>query len=446
MNQGRWCRNAAVLAAAILSGAPSCPAASAEVLLLHADRLLEVRSGSLVHDAVVLVDGEQIRAAGPRAAVTVPAGARVVELGDRTLLPGLFDMHVHLSLGSRRPKRFAQFFFDGPVDAALRAADNARATLAVGFTSVRSAGDNDFIDVALDKAIAAGFAVGPRIVPAGYQISMTGGHGDDTGFPPGIFEYGPEQGIADGPEKLLRAVRYQIKHGARVIKLMVTGGVSGFERTLDIQQFSDEEMRTVVEEAKRNKIKVLAHAEALAGTLAALRAGVDSIEHGSQLDDEAIRLMKKQGTYLVPTPLVSQETMANAPAEVQAKGLEERRRAAESLRKAIRAGVKIAYGTDAGAMPHGRNAQQFALLVAAGMSPLDAIRSATLAAADLMGVADRGALEPGLLADVVAVPGDPLADVHAMEHVDFVMKGGVIFQAPPGGTPGERPRLSSSTR
>jgi imidazolonepropionase-like amidohydrolase len=432
MNQGRWCRNAAVLAAAILSGAPSCPAASAEVLLLHADRLLEVRSGSLVHDAVVLVDGEQIRAAGPRAAVTVPAGARVVELGDRTLLPGLFDMHVHLSLGSRRPKRFAQFFFDGPVDAALRAADNARATLAVGFTSVRSAGDNDFIDVALDKAIAAGFAVGPRIVPAGYQISMTGGHGDDTGFPPGIFEYGPEQGIADGPEKLLRAVRYQIKHGARVIKLMVTGGVSGFERTLDIQQFSDEEMRTVVEEAKRNKIKVLAHAEALAGTLAALRAGVDSIEHGSQLDDEAIRLMKKQGTYLVPTPLVSQETMANAPAEVQAKGLEERRRAAESLRKAIRAGVKIAYGTDAGAMTHGRNAEQFALLVEAGMSPLDAIRSATLNAADLMGVGDRGTLEAGQLADIVAVPGDPLADVHAMEHVDFVMKGGVIYHGATG--------------
>jgi imidazolonepropionase-like amidohydrolase len=427
--------------AAVLAWALAPGALRAEVLALAADRLIEVRSGRVVRDAVVVVDGERIRAAGPRATVAVPSGARVVELGNRTLLPGLFDMHVHLSSKSTRPKKFLQYFFDGPIDSALRAADNARATLAAGFTSVRSAGDNDFIDVALDKAIENGFAVGPRIVPAGYQISMTGGHGDDTGFPPGVFEHGPEQGIADGPQQLLRAVRYQIKHGARVIKLMVTGGVGGFERTLDVQQFSEEEMRTVVEEAKRNRVKVLAHAEALAGTLAALRAGVDSIEHGSQLDDEAIRLMKQKGTYLVPTPLVGVEDkqVANFPEEILAKSREERRRAAESLRRAIRAGVKIAYGTDAGAMPHGRNAQQFALLVAAGMSPLDAIRSATLAAADLMGVADRGALEPGLLADVVAVPGDPLADVHAMEHVDFVMKGGVIFHAPPGRTPGKSP-------
>jgi imidazolonepropionase-like amidohydrolase len=430
---------ATVLAGLAWALAPG--ALRSEVLALTADRLVEVRSGRVVRDAVVVVDGERIRAAGPRATVAVPAGARVVELGNRTLLPGLFDMHVHLSSKSTRPKKFLDYFFDGPIDSALRAADNARATLAVGFTSVRSAGDNDFIDVALDKAIENGFAVGPRIVPAGYQISMTGGHGDDTGFPPGVFEHGPEQGIADGPQQLLRAVRYQIKHGARVIKLMVTGGVGGFERTLDVQQFSEEEMRTVVEEAKRNRVKVLAHAEALAGTLAALRVGVDSIEHGSQLDDEAIRLMKQKGTYLVPTPLIGEEDkqVANYPEEILAKSREERRRAAESLRKAIRAGVKIAYGTDAGAMPHGRNAEQFALLVAAGMSPLDAIRSATLAAADLMGVTDRGALEPGLLADVVAVPGDPLADVHAMEHVDFVMKGGVIFHAPSGGTPGERP-------
>jgi imidazolonepropionase-like amidohydrolase len=420
---------AAVLALLVAALAPA--AGRAEVLVLAADRLLEVRSGRVVHDAVVVVEGERIRAAGPRATVAVPAGARVIELGNRTLLPGLFDMHVHLSSGSARPKKFIQFFFDSAVDSALRAADNARATLAVGFTSVRSAGDNDFIDVALDKAIANGFAVGPRITPAGYQISMTGGHGDDTGFPPGVYEHRPEEGIADGPEQLLHAVRYQIKHGARVIKMMATGGVAGFERTLDVQQFSDEEMRTVVEEAKRNRLKVMVHAEALAGTLAALRAGVDSIEHGSQLDDEAIRMMKEKGTYLVPTPLVGAEDITvDYPEEMQVKSREERRRAAESLGKAIRAGVKIAYGTDAGAMPHGHNARQFAMLVEAGMSPLAAIRSATLAAADLMGVADRGALEPGLLADVVAVPGDPLADVRTLEHVDFVMKGGAVFLQP----------------
>ncbi|HEV3457669.1 MAG TPA: amidohydrolase family protein [Thermoanaerobaculia bacterium] len=430
MNQEGWRAGMAVRVrvAALLIGTLAPTAARAEVLALTADRMIEVRSGRVVHDAVVIVEGERIKAAGPRAAVAVPVGARVVELGNRTLLPGLFDMHVHLSSGSTRPKKFIQFFFDGAVDEALRAADNARATLAAGFTSVRSAGDNDYIDVALDKAIEEGFAIGPRITPAGYQISMTGGHGDDTGFPPGVYEHTPEQGIADGPQQLLRAVRYQIKHGARVIKLMVTGGVSSFERSLDVQQFSEEEMRTVVEEARRNRVKVLAHAEALAGTLAAVLAGVDSIEHGSQLDDEAIRLMKEKGTYMVPTPLAGLEDVnRDWPEEMKAKSSEERRRATASLTKAIRAGVKIAYGTDAGAIAHGRNARQFALLVEAGMSPLDAIRSATLAAADLLGTPDRGTLEPGQLADVVAVPGDPLADVHAMEQVDFVMRGGVIF-------------------
>jgi imidazolonepropionase-like amidohydrolase len=422
----------AVAIAVLLAGASNPAAAGAEVLAITANRMIDVRTGRVVDDAVVVVEGERIQAVGARTAVALPAGARVVALGDRTLLPGLFDMHVHLSVGSARPGRFAQYLFDSAVDSALRAADNARATLAAGFTSVRSAGDNDFIDVALAKAIAEGFASGPRITPAGYQISMTGGHGDDTGFPPGVFEHGPEQGIADGPQQLLHAVRYQIKHGARVIKLMVTGGVASFERTLDVQQFSEEEMRTVVEEAKRNGLKVLAHAEALAGTLAALHAGVDSIEHGSQLDDEAIRLMKEQGTYLVPTPYVgvAHGAAGDLPDEMAAKGREERRRAAESLRKAIRAGVKIAYGTDAGVYPHGENARQFALLVDAGLSPLDAIRSATLAAADLLGVTDRGIIAPGQLADLVAASGNPLTDVRALEHLDFVMKGGVIVRGP----------------
>jgi imidazolonepropionase-like amidohydrolase len=187
-------------------------------------RLLDVRSGHLIEDAVVLVAGDRISAAGARSAVAVPVGARWIELGDRTMLPELFDVHVHLSLGGPHPHEFTEDVFNGPVDGALKAADNARLTLLAGFTSVRSAGDNDFIDVALKKAIENGIAVGPRIVPAGYQISMTGGHGDNTGWPPGVFETGPEQGVADGPEKLLRAVRYQIKHGAEVIKMMGSGG------------------------------------------------------------------------------------------------------------------------------------------------------------------------------------------------------------------------------
>jgi imidazolonepropionase-like amidohydrolase len=225
-------------------------------------------------------------------------------------------------------------------------------------------------------------------------------------------------------------VRYQIKHGARVIKLMVSGGVLSFERALDVQQFSEEEMRTVVEEARRNGLKVMAHSHGLAGTLAAVRAGVASIEHGTLLSAAAIDLMKERGTYLVPTPLAATIDLSRAPAAIQAKAEEADRNSRGSLTNAIRAGVKIAFGTDAGVAPHGQNARQFALLVERGMTPLAALQAATVTAADLLGVTDRGALEPGLLADVVAVSGNPLADVRALERVDFVMKGGEVAREP----------------
>ncbi len=429
----------AVLALGAAPGlaAPQAPAPApapppADIVVLRAARLLDVRDGRIVRDAAVVVEGNRIRAAGAAAGIAVPAGARVVELGDRTLLPGLFDMHVHLSVGGRNRRPF-EAIFDGPIDGALRAADNARTTLAAGFTTVRSAGDNDFIDVVLAKAIERGIATGPRITPAGYQISMTGGHGDEDGWPPGYFEMGPEQGVADGPEKLLRAVRYQIKHGARVIKMTVTAGVLGFEATYDAQQFSEEEMRTVVDEARRAGLKVMAHAHGLAGTLAALRAGVASIEHGSQLDDEAVRLMKARGVYLVPTAYINTaggKDMTGYPAEIRAKSEAATSVAGGSLDRAIRAGVKIAFGTDAGPIPHGENAREFAVLVRHGMTPLAAIQAATLAAADLLGVDDRALLVPGRLADVIAVPGDPLADIRALEHVDFVMKDGAIVRQP----------------
>jgi imidazolonepropionase-like amidohydrolase len=421
------------LAPLLLALALAAPAAlPAETVVLHAARLLDVRTGRMVHPAAVVVEGDRIRAAGAAAEISAPAGSRILELGDRTLLPGLFDMHVHLSVGGRNLQRF-EGIYSGPIDNAYRAADNARTTLLAGFTTVRSAGDSDFIDVALGKAIERGIAEGPRIVPAGYQISMTGGHGDEDGWPPGVFELGPEQGVADGPERLLRAVRYQIKHGARVIKMMVTAGVLGFEATYDAQQFSEEEMRTVVDEARRNGLKVMAHAHGLAGTLAALRAGVASIEHGSQLDDEAVRMMKARGVYLVPTAYINSgggKDLAGYPELIRAKAAAATKAAGASLERAIRAGVKIAFGTDAGPLPHGENAREFAVLVAHGMTPLAAIQAATIAAADLLGVDDRAVLEPGRLADVVAVPGDPLADVRAMEHVDFVMKGGAIVRRP----------------
>ena len=421
-------KSGALFALAILTFLKPLPSA-AEVVAIYADRMIDVRTGKVVGPALIIAEGDRIRYAGPRTQEALPSGAHRIDLGDHTLLPGLFDMHVHLSIGSAKVTSFAERVYAGSIDDTLQAADNARLTLLAGFTSVRSAGDNYFIDVALDKAIEKGVAVGPRIVPAGYQISMTGGHGDENGWPPGAFEYGPEQGIADGPEKLLRAVRYQIKHGARVIKMMVTGGVIGFG-AIEVQQFSDEEMRTVVDEAGRNGLKVMAHAEALKGTIAAVRAGVASIEHGDRLDDEVIGLMKARGTYLVPTPLADVKNFTGFPDEWRLKGEELRKGSKASLEKAIRAGIKIAYGTDAGPVPHGQNARQFAMLVDSGMKSLAAIQAATIAAADLTGVSDRGALESGLLADIIAVPGNPLNDIRTLEQVDFVMKGGVVYREP----------------
>jgi len=405
------------------------PARAATVV--RADRMLDVRTGTIVPGAAVAVDGEHITYAGPAAGFAVSPADTVVDLGDVTLLPGLMDLHTHLTIGSTKPRRRGSFSIGTQADTTLRAAHNARATLYAGFTTVRELGAWYFIDVALGQAVDKGLAVGPRVVPSGYQISMTGGHGDDLGWPPGVFETGPEQGVADGRAALLHAVRYQLKHGARVIKLMATAGVLSLESTPDARQFSDEELRTVVEEAHRDQVKVAAHAHGLAGILAAVRAGVDSIEHGSQADEEACRMMKERGTYLVPTAWINTGggvDRSALPPEVAAKGRAISAQAKESLRLAIREGVPIAYGTDAGVYPHGLNANDFPVLVDAGMSPLDAIRSATLRAADLLGVDDRGALEPGLLADVIAVPGNPLDDVTVLQHVTFVMQGGKVFR------------------
>lgn len=399
--------------------------AQAEPVALRAARLLDVRAGTIVENAVVVVDGNKIA----EVRRDVPAGAKVVDLGDVTLLPGLFDMHVHLDVGRGEHGGRLDAMTAGPVDNTIQAVENARTTLMAGFTSVRSCGSNDFIDVALKNAVERGAIVGPRITPSGYQISMTGGHGDNVGFPEGVFELTPKQGIADGPPNLLFAVRYQLKHGAEVIKLTATAGVLGLERTATARQFSDEELRTIVEEARRNGVKVAAHAHGREGIIAAVRAGVDSIEHGSQLDDEGLALMKARGTYLVPT-LYAQlpQKERQMPALVQSKGAAMLAASNEMFPKALRSGIKIAYGTDAGVFPHGQNAKDFALMVGFGMKPLDAIRSATIAAADLLGVSDRGAIAPGLLADIIAVRGNPLDEVTTLERVVFVMKDGAIVK------------------
>jgi len=396
-------------------------------IAIRAARLLDVRRGVFVANPVVVVKGDRIQSVG----TDVPPGAETIDLGAATLVPGLFDMHTHLSVGGTVKMRGVSAMTATPADTTIQATVNARETLLAGFTSVRECGSNDFIDVALKNAIDRGAIAGPRITPAGYQISMTGGHGDVVGFPPGVFELSPKEGIADGKENILFAVRYQLKHGAEVIKVMATGGVLGEERTATARQYSDEELRTVVEEAHRNGVRVEAHAHGLEGILAAVRAGVDSIEHGSMMNDEAIRLMKAQGTFLVPTLYVSQpssNTGAGMSQHVKEKGLQMGAEANANFPKAVRAGVRIAYGTDAGVYPHGLNAREFGVLVDHGMTSIDAIRAATIWAADLLGVSDRGSIEPGFVADLVAVREDPLRNVRTFESVAFVMKGGIVYR------------------
>jgi imidazolonepropionase-like amidohydrolase len=418
-------------AGAAFAAAPPSPEVEPTVAL-HAARLLDVRTGKLVEDALVVVEGDRIAYAGPAAGHALAAAALRLELGDATLLPGLMDLHTHLTVGvaSGEPRRRGPMLLGQP-DITLRAAANARATLLAGFTTVREAGAWFFVDAALARAVDTGLAVGPRIVPSGYQIGMTGGHGDDIGWPPGVFETGPEQGVGDGPEALLKAVRYQLKHGARTIKLTATAGVLGPEVTADARQLSDEELRTIVEEAHRNRVKVAAHAHGREGILAAVAAGVDSIEHGSQIDAEAVRSMKQRGTWLVPTAWVNSTgelDVAWMDPLVRDKARQITAQARESLRLAIRSRLPIAYGTDAGVYPHGDNACDFPVLVEAGMTPLEAIRTATVGAAALLGVDDRGSLETGLLADLIAVPGDPLRDVAALGRPTLVMQGGKVFR------------------
>jgi imidazolonepropionase-like amidohydrolase len=400
------------------------PQEKSDQIVIRAARLLDVRAGVLVPNAEVVVQGERIVSAGPAGAA--PAGATVIDLGDVTLMPGLIDAHVHLTM-----QLSANSFVEGvtltSADAALRAAHYARITLMAGFTTVRNMGCDDFVDVALVRAIEGGFAEGPRIIPAAHAIGITGGHSDASGYAPGLAEADWRAGVADGPDEVTKAVRYQIKHGARVIKLMATAGVLSYEEAVGSQQMSMEEMQAAVTEAKRHGLRVAAHAHGSEGILSAVRAGVDSIEHCSMMNDEIFAAMKERGTWMVPTVFLT--TLlgdAPLPPALKRKALYMIPRMQDNLKKAVASGVKIAFGTDAGVFPHGLNAGEFAMYVKAGMTPLQAIRTATLGAAELLGVDDRSVLEAGKLADIIAVPGNPLQDIEAMTRVSFVMKGGKI--------------------
>jgi imidazolonepropionase-like amidohydrolase len=399
---------------------------SAPPVVVRAARYVDVVAGRYVAPAVVVVRGDRIAELAP---ATLPAGAEVVDLGERTLLPGLIDCHVHLT--SDLEADFYAAAKTTAADDALRGAKNARFTLEAGFTTVRNVGARGFSDVALMHAIDAGFVPGPRIVPAGHPLGITGGHADETGFAPGVLESGPEQGICDGPDECIKAVRYQIKHGAQWIKICATAGVLSFEGPVGNEQFSPAEIAAIVAEAQRHGIRVAAHAHGEQGMLDAVRAGVASIEHGSLMTEAIADEMKAHGTFLVPTSWLAEAIdMQKLPPQIQKKARFLMPLARRNLAMAIQRGVKIAFGTDAGVIPHGQNAHEFAVYQKLGMTPIDAIRTATTVASELLQKDDRGRIEQGLLADLVAVAGDPLQDVSALEHVDFVMKGGAVAKRP----------------
>ena len=396
--------------------------ADAQTRVVRADRMLDVAAGRVVSNAVVVVEGERIVRVGG----SVPRDAEVIDLGDVTLVPGLTDLHTHFAYDiegdwTNRTTRTTD------ADAALRGARNAKRTLMAGFTTTRDM--SGFPGVALMHAIDEDFVEGPRIFPGANSLGITGGHCDVTGFAPGVVATDFRDGIGDGTGGVLRALRYQVKHGARFIKICATAGVLSFEGPVGAQQFSDDEMRTIVEEAARHGMHVAAHAHGTEGINAAIRAGVGSIEHGSMLSDESISLMREHGTYLVPTTYLADVIDLDAlPPPIRRKAEYVLPLARASLRRAIQAGVQIAFGTDAGVFPHGDNAKEFGVMVDLGMSPIQALRAATMTAADLLGFEDRGQIAAGFLADVIAVPGNPLENIRVMEDVQFVMKGGMVYK------------------
>jgi imidazolonepropionase-like amidohydrolase len=381
---------------------------------------------------VVVSDGK-IVAAGSSA--QVPAGARVVDLGDATLLPGLMDAHTHLSFESSLDWKQDQLdSLKKPIaEQAIIATEYARRTLLAGFTTVRDVGSSDLIDVGLRNAINAGKVPGPRMLVAVNAIGSRGGHCDPTGgFRPELLkEPGTDQGVANGPDEVRAAVRFDAKHGADVIKTCATGGVLSEADKVDSPQLTQAELDALVDEAHALGRKTAAHAHGAEGAKRAIRAGIDSIEHGSFLDDEAFDLMRKKGTYFVPTPLpciMQRLRDARAPANIIEKAAAADAKAGETLKRAIAKNARIAFGSDAAVCPHGTQVNQFGIFVKAGMKPLAAIRTATSVDAALLGVTDRGTLEAGKLADLVAVPGDPSRDIAVMEKVFFVMKGGAVVR------------------
>ena len=402
-------------------------------VLVRAGRLVATRTGTVLTNQAILIEGDRIKEVGPADAVAGHAArdVRVIDLSKATVLPGLIDCHTHIT--SDPGDYYQQLFRVSPIDEAVRAHIYAKRTLDAGFTTVRNVGAGEFIDVALRNAINDGAVQGPRMLVSTMPLSATGGHGDVNGMSPYLHFEG-FSGIANGVDQIRERIRFEVKYGADLIKVLASAGVLSEEESVGAPQYSQEELNALVEEAAMWGRKVAAHAHGAEAIKRAVRAGVASIEHGSLIDDEGIRLMKEKGTYLVADIynddyILAEYTRLGYPQKIIDKERLVGRQQRENFKKAVQAGVKIAYGTDAGVYPHGWNAKQFAHMVRWGTTPMQAIQAATVNAADLLGWADRvGALEPGKYADVIAVSGDPLQDLTVLEHVAFVMKGGAVVK------------------
>ena len=408
------------------------------VVYVEAGRLFDGVSWTAQEDVVLVIEDDRVVQIAPRAKLAPPAGARVIDLRGKTVLPGLIDCHVHLDARQDHDDDIWSMR-DTTLDAAFLAVRNAGRVLRAGFTTVRDVGSPAFLAVDLRDRIEEGIIEGPRIVASGPMITITGGHGDLNGFPPTMHDSeggdSSNEGVIDGPNAMRVEVRRQIKHGVDVIKIAASGGVFSRGDTPGAQQLTAEEMGIAVEIAHLAGRKVAAHAHGTKAIIAAVNAGVDSIEHGSFLDDEAIRAMKAHGTWLDADIYNGEYTAANGaanhvPEEFMRKDAAVTDIQRASFRAAVKAGVKISFGTDAGVYPQGDGAKQFSWMVREGMTPAAAIRSATTDAAELLGRADVGSLAPGKRADLIAIDGDPLKDVRLLEHVSFVMKGGAVIARP----------------
>lgn len=405
---------------------------TAQTQVIKAAAYVDVRKGQLIKPANIVVKEGTITAINP---TVMPKQFTTINLEQKVILPGLMDMHTHIDLD-----------FNGGFDdiitkesastGAIRATMNAKKTLMAGFTTIRNVGQGhiteDLVNVAVAEASEKGWIAAPRIIAAGHMITITGGHGDLTlGFSEELIKVSPKLGIVNGPNEALAATRYQIKHGAKVIKIHATAGVLSLEDSVGAQQLSDEEMTTIVEEAQRHGIKVAAHAHGTEGIIAAINAGVNSIEHGSLIDDKAMKLMKKKNVFLVPTTGLVDNVLSSTD-KMNPKTVKKAQYvlplAQKNLTKAIKSGVKIALGTDAPLIPHGKNADELFAMVNRGMTNLQALQAATINSAELLGMDNLGEIKEGHLADIIAVDANPIKNLKTLKTVNFVMKGGIVYK------------------